>query len=346
MDLINAWASHGKNEKLQKFTYEAALLLDDDIEVEITHCGICGSDIHTLDSGWGPTEYPVIVGHEIIGKVSKLGSKVTKFQLGDRVGIGAQCEACLKPECYECNLKQENMCPDAIWTYNNRRKRDGAKAYGGYAEKVRVQHNFAFKLPNSIPSDYAAPLLCAGTTVFTPMLRYKLKAGDNVGIVGIGGLGHLAIMFANKLGCNVTAISRSNKKQEEAIGYGASNFIATDDPEQVAKGSRTLNYLIVTACAEDANWEMYCSWMKLEGRIILLGIPEANLSIPPFALLLKNLSVTGSLIGSINEIEHMLQFAANHNIRPVIERFPMSEVNNAVQYVRDNKVRYRVVLEN
>ncbi|KAI9291685.1 NAD(P)-binding protein, partial [Neoconidiobolus thromboides FSU 785] len=182
--------------------------------------------------------------------------------------------------------------------------------------------------------------------VFSPMLRYKFKAGDRVGVVGIGGLGHLAIMFASKLGCEVTAFSRNESKKEEALQLGAKHYVATSDEGQLEKAKNSLDFLIVTSNAKDSQWSQFASWMDLEGRIILLAIPEEPLKIQPFVLLSKNLSLTGSLIGSIEEIEKMLQFAAKHEIRPVIERFKMKDVNKGLKHLRNDKIRYRAILEN
>lgn len=343
---IKGWACHGKGEPLVRYEYTSAELLDTDVEIQISHCGICGSDIHTMDSGWGPTEYPVIVGHEIVGTVTAKGSKVTELEVGDRVGVGAQCGACLSADCFACSRNKDAHCPQSVFTYNARRPFDNSKAYGGYAEAVRVQKDYAFKIPEQIPSEYAAPLLCAGATVFTPMLRHKFKEGDRVGVIGIGGLGHLAIKFARALGCHVTALSHSPSKKDETIKMGADSFVNLSIASEVETIKNSLNFLIVTSNAEDLDFSKLNTWMDIEGNIILLAIAEKNLSVAPFSIITKDVSISGSLIGSINEIKQMLAFAAKHNVRPIIERFSMDRVNEGVQHVRDGKVRYRVVLEN
>ncbi|KAI9291342.1 GroES-like protein [Neoconidiobolus thromboides FSU 785] len=345
-DRITGYASHGKSEKLVKFTYDPAPLQPNDIEIKISHCGICGSDIHTLDSGWGPTNYPVIVGHEIVGEITAVGPEVKGFKVGDRVGVGAQCAACMKETCKACKVKREAHCPKIAGTYNSKRSIDGSKTYGGYAEAIRVQQDFAFHIPEGIPSDKAAPLLCAGTTVFTPMLRHGFKKGDRVGVIGIGGLGHLAIQFANKLGCEVYALSHSHSKEEDAKKMGAVHFIAYSNEEESKKIKNTLDFLIVTSNSKDAQWNLFASWMDFDGKIIVLAVPEADILISPFALIMNNVSVTGSSIGSPYEIKKMLEFAAEHKVYPWIESYPMDKCNEGVQLVRDGKVRYRVVLEN
>ncbi|KAI9291341.1 GroES-like protein [Neoconidiobolus thromboides FSU 785] len=343
---INGYACHKKGEKLVKYTYDPAPLQPNDIEIKISHCGICGSDIHTLDSGWGPTDYPTIVGHEIVGEITAVGPEVKDFKVGDRVGVGAQCAACMKEDCYSCKRQREAHCPNKADTYNAKRYIDGAKTYGGYAEAVRVQQDFAFHIPESIPSDCAAPLLCAGTTVFTPMLHNGFKEGDKVGVIGVGGLGHLAIQFANKLGCEVYALSHSHSKEEDAKKLGAKHFIAYSNEEESKKVKNTLKYLIVTSNSKDTQWDTFAEWMDLDGKIILLAAPESDITIRPFTLIAKNTSFGGSLIGSPCDIRKMLDFAAKHKVYPWIENYPMDKCNEGVQLVRDGKVRYRVVLNN
>lgn len=343
---ITGWACHGKDQGLVQFSYPAGELLANDVEIEISHCGICGSDIHTIDSGWGPTNYPAIVGHEIVGTLSAVGKDVKHLAVGDRVGVGAQCRACLQDDCFACRRKFDAHCPKNTMTYNSKRHVDGAKSYGGYAEAVRVQSNYAFKIPTSIPSEYAAPLLCAGTTVFTPMLRHKFQAGDVVAVMGIGGLGHLAVKFASALGCEVTAISHSANKKEECLKMGATHFIDSHDPEQLAAAQNKFQYIVVASNAKNLDFRMLNSLMDLCGKIILVGLPEVPLSIPPFALTRKDVAVVGSNIGSIHEVAAMLDFAAEHKVYPTIEQMPMAQVNAAVNRVRVGDVRYRMVLEN
>ncbi|MDR2993071.1 MAG: NAD(P)-dependent alcohol dehydrogenase [Bacillus cereus] len=344
-DEIKAWACHGKDEKVVPFTYKARPLGENDVEIEISHCGICGSDLHTMDSGWGPSQYPVVPGHEIIGTISATGSKVTNLKIGDRVGVGAQVGACLRSDCKQCPKGIDNLCSQRVLTYNDRWS-DNEKTYGGYAEAVRVQSNYAIKIPEDLPSEYAAPLMCAGVTVFAPMAKYNIKKGDNVGVIGIGGLGHLALQFANKLGAEVYALSRSDNKKEECISLGATHFVNTSNPEEVNGLKDKLDYLIVTSNADNSPWDEYANFIQAEGKIILLAVPETPIKINAGSLIMKAIALTGSAIGSIHELEHTLEFAAKHKVYPLIQEFPMSQVNEGVQYVRDGKVRYRVVLKN
>ncbi|KAI8870609.1 putative mannitol dehydrogenase [Ramicandelaber brevisporus] len=343
---FNAFASHGKGTPIVPWQYNPRPLGPNDIEIAISHCGICGSDIHTLDSGWGPTKYPVVVGHEIVGTVRQVGSAVTRHAIGDRVGVGAQVFACQdRSGCASCAAKDEPHCPKGVYTYNAKYA-DGETAYGGYAEAVRVDANFAVSVPAEISSEHAAPLMCAGVTVFTPILRHNVKAGDRVGVIGIGGLGHLAIQFAAKIGAKVTAFSTSDNKREECKTLGASTFVNTKKPEDVAAAQNSLDFLLVTANADGMPWNTYLSTMARAGKVIILGLPESDASLNLGALVRKDLILTGSLIGTPAELEQTLEFAAKHGVRPMIECMPMSQVNEGIAHVNSGKVRYRVVLEN
>jgi len=333
---------------VQDFAYNPPKLADDFVEVKISHCGICGSDIHTIDSGWGPSNYPVIVGHEIVGHVTAVGKDVKHLQLGDRVGIGAQCGACLK--CDACTKGLDNHCPTPHYatTYNGKYP-DGQVTQGGYADFKRCQGDFVFKLPDSISSAEAAPLLCAGATVFAPLQRHVTRADMQVGVIGVGGLGHLAVKFASKMfdgKLDVTAISHNDKKKDDALAMGAKHFLNTGDKEQLKAAAKSFDVLLCTANGKDQDYATWLTLLKFQGTFCMVGAPEVPMPIPVFPLLLGQLHVTGSLIGSIAEVKTMLEFADKHNVRPIIERLPMSQANEGIKRVREGKARYRVVLEN
>ncbi|KXN72073.1 putative mannitol dehydrogenase [Conidiobolus coronatus NRRL 28638] len=361
-DEIKAWACHGKDEKVVPFTYKARPLGENDVEIEISHCGICGSDLHTMDSGWGPSQYPVVPGHEIIGTITATGSRVTNLKIGDRVGVGAQVGACLRSDCKQCpkgidNLcsqrescefcgsKKDVFCPERVMTYNDKWA-DNEKSYGGYAEAIRLNSRLVFHIPESLPSEYAAPLMCAGVSVFAPMIRYGVQPGDAVGITGIGGLGHLALQYASKLGAEVYALSRSEDKRQEALDLGANQYVNTSDPEQIKDLKNKLKFLIVANNNANVPWDLYINFIKIEGRMIILGVPENSSNIYTGAIVRKSISISGSFVGSIHEIQQTLEFSAKHNIRPLINEFSMSQVNEGVQHVKDGKVRFRAVLKN
>ncbi|KAK9768257.1 hypothetical protein K7432_001224 [Basidiobolus ranarum] len=342
---FECYACHGKDQALTPWAYQPRPLGEDDVEIAISHCGLCGSDIHVLDSGWGASDYPVVVGHEIVGKVVNKGPRVAGLEIGDRVGVGPQVFACLKDDCKACSSKNDATCPNMVGTYNSRYA-DGAKSYGGYSKGIRVLSHYAFKIPDAIDSAEAAPILCAGVTVFTPMRRHGVKAGERVGVVGIGGLGHLALQYAKALGAEVTAISTSTNKKEEAQKLGATHFVNLRDEEDMKKASRSLDYLFITSNASNAPYDKYASLLDTFGKLVLLAAPEDNITLSPMSLIPKNITLVGSIIGSIEDQKATLEFSAKHNIRPMIERFPMDKVNEGLKHVRDGKVRYRVVLEN
>jgi alcohol dehydrogenase (NADP+) len=346
---INSFASFGKDEPLKPWTYQSRPLGPNDVEIKISHCGICGSDIHTLDSGWGPTSYPCVVGHEIVGIVTEAGAEVQELAVGDRVGVGAQVFACLNknPEapCRECAAGQDVYCDHIVLTYNSKYE-DGSMAYGGYAEYVRVSANYSFKIPENIPSDVAAPLLCAGATVFTPLKEAGVKAGDRVGIVGIGGLGHLGIQFAKAMGATPVAFSRSANKEAEVRALGAEEFVNTSDKEQAAKAMGSVDVLLVTADAINMPYDQYLGFLRKRGTCIMVGLPNDQIKFQPMYLVAKGVKFAGSLMGSIVDIKEMLQLASEKNVRPVIQKMPMAKVNEGLALVRKGDVRYRIVLEN
>ncbi|KAJ3359235.1 hypothetical protein GGF32_009528 [Allomyces javanicus] len=340
---ITGYAAKSRSATLVPWTYDAAPLGSDDVEIEISHCGVCHSDLHTLDEGWGPTTFPVIVGHEIVGRISAVGSHVKHLTVGDRVGVGAQCGACL--HCQRCVRGRDNVCPKAIFTYNATHP-EGHAAYGGYADAVRVPSAYAFKIPESLPSDAAAPLLCAGITVFAPLKKHWIP-NARVGVVGIGGLGHLAIQFARALGATeVVALSTSDRKRKDATALGATQFVALKTADDFKAHADSLDLIVCTASSHEMDWDSYFELLDAGGKFIVVGIPEAPISLSLDKLIFAERSLVGSLIGARGNIVEMLEFAAKHNVRPWIEKMPMKDVNTAIARLRKGDVSYRFVLEN
>ncbi|KAK9449016.1 chaperonin 10-like protein [Limtongia smithiae] len=331
---------------LVKTTFSPKEFTDDDIDIKISHCGMCASDLHTLRSGWGVTNYPVVVGHEIIGTVTRKGKNV-KYEIGDRVGVGAQCYSCLKPDCYDCTHDNEPTCPDRVFTYDACYP-SGDVAYGGYAEEGRYPASFAFKIPEELPSEIAAPMMCGGITVYSPLRRNGCGPGKVVGIVGIGGLGHFGLLFAKALGAEeVYAISRSKAKEADVLAMGANGIIATNEAGWAAKNSRKFDLIVSTANSPDMPLNDYTKILKPGGRFVQVGLPEEP--IPQFyfgPLVQSNISIGGSLLGARCEIEEMLALAASQGIKSWVTVYPMSEVNTVLGLMEDNKARYRFVLEN
>ncbi|KAG2849305.1 hypothetical protein JG687_00001675 [Phytophthora cactorum] len=299
--LVNTYAAMEKSGELKPWQYTSRPLGDEDVEIKISHCGICGSDVHTLDSGWGPTVYPVVVGHEIVGEVTATGPKNKEAD---------------KP-CVDCADKMESYCDRAVLTYNTKYE-DGALAYGGYADYVRVSNAFAFKIPDNIPSDAAAPLLCAGATVFSPLKHENVKPGDRVGVIGVGGLGHLAIQFIRALGAVPVAFSRSANKRQQILDLGAAEFYNLSDPEDAKTAVNSVNMLILTADAKGMPYNQYLGLLRKRGTLVMLGLPNDEIKFLPMFVVGRGIRVVGSLIGSIEDIEDMLKLAAEKNVRPII----------------------------
>ncbi|KAJ1724361.1 hypothetical protein LPJ53_001377 [Coemansia erecta] len=345
INTIRGWAAKEAGIKVEPWTYTPRPLGENDVEIKIDYCGICGTDMHILKGTRGTDLFPVIVGHEIVGRVVAKGKNVAHVQEDSIVGVGAQVYACLEPTCRECSRGLDPHCPKKVFTYNSVYA-DGKQAQGGYAEAIRVDGHYVFPIPENLDPAHAAPLMCAGATVFAPMLHKGVKKGDRVGIIGIGGLGHLAIQYANALGAEVVAFSHSPKKREESLNLGATEFVDTSKLEEVAAIRGTLQYLIVTSNTDPRNYNDFVTWMDIEGQIILLALPQGNLELSPGVIARSKITVTGSLIAGIDDIRKTLEFSAKHGIVPLIERFPMDKVNEALEYFDNGNAHYRIVLTN
>ncbi|OZJ02410.1 hypothetical protein BZG36_04770 [Bifiguratus adelaidae] len=344
MDIVNGYACFGKGEKLRETELPLKTFTEDDVDIDVTHCGICGTDVHTMDSGWGPTKYPCLVGHEITGNVTRTGENVKHVQPGDRVGVGAQSGAC--GSCEYCKSGRANLCPKFIWTYNDTWP-EGTPTYGGYGNRWRGDQRFVFKLPDGLENDEAASLLCAGVTTYTPLKRHHVGPGSKVGVVGIGGLGHLAIQWSKAMGAKVVAISSGERKKQDALQLGADEFLVWKDQEAVRKYENYFTHIVCTAIGDSEQlWDAYFHVLAPEGIFILLGLPDKRLSgLSATLIAFKELIITGSVIGSPDMIREMLDFAQKHNVHPWIEKIPMDKVNDAIEGMRQGKVRYRYVLE-
>lgn len=332
---IKSFVALSAKQALKPFNYQPRPLGPTDVEVKITHCGICHSDIHLIDNDWGVSQYPLVPGHEIIGTITKVGSQVSNLKVGQRVGIGWECNSC--GTCEWCKNQEENLCNLQEATCNGN--------YGGYAEKIRVNHRFAFPIPDKLNSENAAPLLCGGVTVYSPLKQYVTKSNMRVGIIGIGGLGHLALQFARAMGCEVTAFSTTPAKESEAKAFGAHHFVNINDQQAMEKQISQMDFLLSTVTA-NIDWGAFLNILRPKGKFCILGVPSASIPVPLFALIVARKSICGSNIGGTKEIKEMLEFAAQHNIKAKTETEKMENVNQALQRVKQNKVRYRMVLVN
>lgn len=332
---IRCYAANSPKERLKPYQYDPEPLQRHEVEVKISHCGVCSSDIHLIDNDWGITDYPFVPGHEIVGTVQSLGDDVRGLSKGQRVGVGWQRSACL--QCEYCVRGFENLCPQI--------KDTCVGNHGGFAEAIHIDGRFVFPLPEDMDSETTAPLLCGGVTVYSALVHYGVRPSMKVGVIGIGGLGHLALQFANAMGCEVTAFSSTPRKKSEARGLGAHHFVFNGDSQTLEKVASTQDFILSTVSA-DLDWETYVDALRPGGKLCFVGVPKEPIKIPAFSLIVGKNSICGSPIGSRTDIREMLDFAARHNIKACTEAMPMSEVNAGIDRIRDNKVRYRVVLKN
>lgn len=298
----------------------------------MTHCGICHSDLAMIDNDWGWSQYPLVPGHEVIGTISAVGANVDGIrQVGQRVGVGWNAGSC--GTCEWCARSKENLCAAVRPTIGR---------HGGWAGSIRCQAEFAVPIPDALPSENAGPLMCAGATVFTPMVEYGVTPWMRTAVVGIGGLGHLAVQFLAKFGCEVTAISSSHHKDKDARKLGAAHFIATQDAGELTRAAGTFDFILSTVSV-DLPWGDYVAALRPQGRLVIVGIPEPDIRFPIVPLLFER-SVSGGAAGSPSDTARMLEFAARTGIVPRVEQFPMEDVNRAVDHVRAGKARFRAVL--
>ncbi|KAL6954977.1 cinnamyl-alcohol dehydrogenase [Sarracenia purpurea var. burkii] len=337
------WAARDTSGVLSPFKFPRRATGDNDVRFKVSYCGICHSDLHQIKNEWGNTIYPSLPGHEIVGVVTEVGSKVQRFKVGDKVGVGCLVGSC--HSCDDCANHLENYCTKPIYTYNSIYY-DGTPTYGGYSNVIVVDQHFVVRIPDSLPLDATAPLLCAGITTYSPLRYYGLdKPGMNVGVVGLGGLGHAAVKFAKAFGVKVTVISTSPGKKQEAIEHlGADSFLVSRDPDQMQAAIGTLDGIIDTVSAPHPLLPLI-GLLKSHGKLVLVGAPERPLELPVFPLLVGRKLVGGSAIGGIKETQEMIDFAAEHNITADIEVIPIDYVNTAMERLVKADVKYRFVID-
>jgi uncharacterized zinc-type alcohol dehydrogenase-like protein len=335
MAQIQGLAVHAAGAELLPFHYDPGKLGSQEVEIEITHCGICHSDLHLIANDWGISQYPFIPGHEIVGTVAAVGDGVRSLEVGQRVGLGWQSNSCGR--CEWCMKGLENLCPEAEGTCVHR--------HGGYADRVRANARFVIPIPDALPSEQTAPLLCAGITVYNPMRIHGVNPSSRVGIVGIGGLGHIAIQFARVFGAEVTAFSTSAAKEAEARALGAHHFVNSRESKAIKDVAGTLDFILNTANA-DQDWGSYIQALRPTGTLCFVGVPPSPVSLHAFPLISGQRSVSGSPVGSPYQLREMLNVAARHSVKATTELFPMSKANEAIEKVKKSKVRYRAVLAN
>jgi uncharacterized zinc-type alcohol dehydrogenase-like protein len=319
---------------LQTIPLELPSLAHDDVRIAVEYCGICHSDISMIDNAWGISQYPLVPGHEIIGKVVEVGSQVKTHAVGDTVGVGWHSRYCNK--CCECLNGDQNLCANHQATIVGH--------YGGFSDMVQAQATSVIKIPKGLDLAASAPLLCGGITVFNPLLQIPVRPTERVGIIGIGGLGHIALQFLKAWGCDVVAFSTHLDKKDEITAWGANEVIDSNNPKAIS-ACKPLDVIISTVNVP-LDWSAYLGQLKPRGRLHFLGAVLKPVEVPAMLLIQQQRSVSGSPVGSPDNIEKMLQFSARHHIKPVIETYPMHKVNEALDHLRQGKIRYRAVLTN
>ena len=343
MSSVTAYAATSATEPLTEVTISRREVGPHDVAFDIHFAGICHSDIHTVRGEWGEPAYPVVPGHEIAGIVTEVGPEVTKFKVGDRVGVGCFVDSCR--QCPSCLAGEEQYCtnPGMIGTYNGV-GRDGEPTQGGYSGAIVVDENYVLNIPESLPLDAAAPLLCAGITLYSPLRHWNAGPGTSVAVVGLGGLGHMGVKLAHAMGAKVTVLSQSLKKMEDGIRLGADEYYATSDPATFETLAGSFDLILNTVSA-NLDLDAYVKLLKLDGTLVELGMPERPMTVTAPSLVMGRRSLAGSLIGGIAQTQEMLDFCAEHDVRSEIEVITPDYINEAYQRVLASDVRYRFVID-
>jgi alcohol dehydrogenase (NADP+) len=316
-----------------------------DVQIEILFCGICHSDVHSVRNEWSdfmPTVYPIVPGHEIVGRVTKVGSAVTKFKPGDLAAVGCMVDS--DGTCPECRAGFEQFCPNMVLTFNSPDKHLGGVTYGGYSETIVVDQRFVLRVPANLNPAGAAPLLCAGITTYSPLHRWAVTKGKKVGVVGLGGLGHMGVKFAHALGAHVVVFTTSPKKKEDARRLGADEVIISRNADEMQKHVESFDFILDTVSAEhDVN--AYLNLLRRDGNLTIVGAPPKPLSVAAFSLIIRHRSFSGSSIGGVAETQEMLDFCGKHNITADVEIIPIQKVNEAYERVLKSDVKYRFSID-
>jgi uncharacterized zinc-type alcohol dehydrogenase-like protein len=341
---VVGYAAKKAKGPLASYSFKRREPLDHDIVIDIKYCGICHSDIHQVKDEWGGSTFPIVPGHEIAGIVSQVGLKVSHYTVGDRVGVGCFVDSCRR--CSPCCKGLEQYCVEGCSLTYNGVERDGkTPTQGGYSNKIVVDENYVLRIPDKLPLDRAAPLMCAGITLYSPLKHWKAGPGRKLAIVGFGGLGHMGVKIAHALGAQVTVLSHSLKKLEDAKRMGANHFYATSDPKTFENLKGYFD-LIVNTVSVELDLIQYTNLLALDGTMVIVGLPEKEMSINAFSLINARRSIAGSVIGGIMETQEMLDFCNKNNISCDIELIPIQKVNEAYRRVINSDVRYRFVIDN
>ena len=339
----NAYAAQSATTPLTPFSFERRNLGNDDVQIEILYCGVCHSDLHTVRSEWGPSTYPCFPGHEIVGRVLKVGKDVNKFKEGDTVGVGCMVDSCRT--CANCKDNLEQFCEKGtIFTYNSPDKHTGGITYGGYSESIVVDKEFVLKIPKNLDLAATAPLLCAGITTYSPLRYHNVTEGQKVGVVGLGGLGHMGVKLAKALGAHVVVFTTSPSKVEDALRLGADEVVNSKNEDEMQKHLNSFHFILDTVSAKhDIN--AYLLMLRRDGNLTQVGVPPEPLLLSVGSLIFGRRSLSGSLIGGIKETQEMLDFCGKHNVTADIELIPIQNINEAYDRLVKSDVKYRFVID-
>ena len=338
-----AYAAQSATTPLAPFSFERRNLGTDDVQIEILYCGVCHSDLHTVRSEWGSATYPCVPGHEIVGRVLKVGKDVNKFKEGDTVGVGCMVDSCRT--CANCKENLEQFCENGtIWTYNSPDKHNGGITYGGYSESIVVDKEFVLKIPKNLDLAATAPLLCAGITTYSPLRYHNVSKGQKVGVVGLGGLGHMGVKLAKALGAHVVVFTTSPSKVEDALRLGADEVVNSKNEDEMQKHLNSFHFILDTVSAKhDIN--AYLLLLRRDGNLTQVGVPPEPLLLSVGSLIFGRRSLSGSLIGGLKETQEMLDFCGKHNVTADIELIPIQNINEAYDRLVKSDVKYRFVID-
>ena len=343
MIATNGYAALNATSPVTPFSFERRELGANDVQIDILFCGVCHSDLHQIRDEWGGSIFPMVPGHEIVGRITKVGDNVTKFKVGDLAGVGCFVDSCRT--CANCKEGIEQYCEvGMVGTYNGREILTGAPTYGGYSTNIVVDENYTLHVSDKLPLAGVAPLLCAGITTYSPLRHVGVKKGDKVAVLGLGGLGHMAVKFAVAFGAEVTMLSTSPSKAADAERLGAHHFALTSDPE-IMKGLENSFDFILNTVSAPHDYNTYLNLLRTNGTMIVVGVPPAASEVPAFNLIMKRRSIIGSLIGGIKETQEMLDFCAEHNIVSDVEVIDIDKVNESYERMLKGDVRYRFVID-
>lgn len=339
---VKAYGTEGAVKPLKDLSIQRREVEPHDVEIEILYCGICHSDLHSLRNDWGNTIYPIVPGHEIVGRVTKTGGEVNRFKVGDLAGVGCIVDSCR--ECEQCREGEEQFC-ESGWTlvFNSPDKKRGGVTYGGFSEKIVVDENYVVHIPQKLDLPGAAPILCAGITVYSPLKHWQAGPGKNIGIIGIGGLGHMAIKIAKAMGANVTVFTTSQAKADDARRLGADYVVLSTDKQQMRECPKQDMILDTVSAKHDVN--VYLNILKTDGSLVMVGLPSEPLEVSAFNVVHGRKSFSGSNIGGIAETQEVIDFCAEHNIKADIELIDMQDVNAALERLEKGQVKYRFVID-